>query len=144
MAFLNTLFSSFFKSTEQKKAEFEHTRILVDDQAIQAALDAHESWKNRLTASIDGLSNEVFDPNVVCFDNRCVLGQWIYTSGKVKYAHHPKFSALISHHKMFHFAASNALALHFRGKTKEAKDMLAGQLAQYSDAVLADLNHFRS
>ena len=74
MAFLNTLFSSFFKSTEQKKAEFEHTRILVDDQAIQAALDAHESWKNRLTASIDGLSNEVFDPNVVCFDNRCVLG----------------------------------------------------------------------
>lgn len=144
MAFLNTLAGGLFKSKQQKLAKFEHTRVLLDDQAIQTALQAHDSWKTRLLASMHGLSSEVFDPNVVCFDDQCALGHWIYTSGKTKYTHHPKFVELMSHHKMFHFAASNALALHNRGKTQETQAMLEGPLAQYSAAVVEDLNQLRS
>ena len=139
MAFLSTFVSGFFKSKQQKEAEFEHTRILLDEQAIQTAIQAHDSWKTRFLASIQGQSSEVFDPNIVCFDNHCELGHWLHTSGKTNYTHHPKFSELVSHHKMFHFAASNALALHHRGKTEEAQTMLTGQLAQYSAAMERDL-----
>jgi hypothetical protein len=46
----------------------------------------------------------------------------------------------MSHHKMFHFAASNVVALQNRGKTAQANAMLQGQFSQFSKSVERDLN----
>jgi hypothetical protein len=50
----------------------------------------------------------------------------------------------MSHHKMFHFAASNVIALQGRGKTAEADAILKGQFAQFSKSVVDDLNALSS
>lgn len=115
-------------------------RLALADLDIQVAISAHENWKNRLQAYLEGTSTEVFDANVVCFDDRCDLGKWIHGSGKAKMGHYPGFTALMSHHKMFHFAASNVVALQSRGKTAEADVILKGQFAQFSKSVVGDLS----
>jgi Chemoreceptor zinc-binding domain len=139
MAFLNSLFGSFWGSGKPQ-SEIDVARHALNDLDIQAAITAHENWKNRLQDYLNGTSQEVFDANVVCFDNRCELGKWIHGSGKAKLGKYPGFTALMSHHKMFHFAASNIVALQSRGKTAEADVILKGQFAQFSKSVMGDLN----
>ena len=140
MSFLSSLFSGFYGSGKQSQGEIDSARAVLNDLDIQVAISAHENWKNRLQAYLDGSSKEVFDANVVCFDDRCDLGKWIYSYGKANLGQYPGFTALMSHHKMFHFAASNVIALQSRGKTAEADVILKGQFAQFSKSVAGDLN----
>ena len=139
MSFLSSLFGNFLGSGKQSQTDVDQARSALDDLDIQVAISAHENWKNRLQAYLDGTSKEVFDANVVCFDDRCDLGKWIHSSGKAKLGQYPGFTALMSHHKIFHFAASNVVALQSRGKTAEAEVILRGQFTQFSKAVVGDL-----
>lgn len=139
MAFLNSLFGGFWVAAKSP-SEVDLARNALNDLDIQAAISAHENCKTRLQAYLNGTIQEVFDANVVCFDNRCALGQWIHGSGKAKLGQYPGFTALMSHHKMFHFAASNIVALQNRGKTAEADVILKGQFAQFLKSLVADLN----
>jgi Chemoreceptor zinc-binding domain len=139
MSFLSSLFGGFFWIGKQSQEEIDFAQSALHDLDIQVAISAHENWKNRLQAYLDGTSKEVFDANVVCFDDRCDLGKWIHSSGKAKMGQYPGFTALMSHHKMFHFAASNVVALQSRGKTAEADVILKGQFAQFSKSVVDDL-----
>ncbi len=144
MSLLNTLFDRFLGSSKQKQEEIDFAESALLDLDIHVALSAHENWKNRLEAYLNGTSTEVFDANVICFDDRCDLGKWIHSTGKARLGHHPGFTALMSHHKMFHFAASNVVALQSRGKTAEADVILKGQFAQFSKSVVGDLNALSS
>ena len=45
------------------------------------AIAAHIKWKIRLGQFIDGTSTEKLDSAMVCKDNVCVLGKWIYGDG---------------------------------------------------------------
>ena len=72
-------------------------------------------------------------------DDRCDLGKWIHTAGRAKLGAFPGFTALQGHHKMFHYAASNVVALTQAGKTDEARKMLDVQFAQHSNEVVRDL-----
>lgn len=143
MSFLNSLLGGFFGSGPSQ-TEIDSPRNALDGLDIQVAIAAHENWTNRLQAYLDGTSKVVFDANVVCFDDRCDLGKWIHASGKAKMGQYPGFTALMSHHKMFHFAASNIIALQSRGKTTEADVMLKGQFAQFSKYVVGDLQALSS
>jgi hypothetical protein len=140
MSFLSSLFGGFFGSGKQSQGDIDTARSALNDLDIKVAISAHENWKNRLQAYLDGTSKEAFDANVVCFDDRCDLGKWIHSSGKAKLGQYPGFTALMSHHKMFHFAASNVIALQSRGKTAEADVILKSQFAQFSKSVVGDLN----
>ena len=139
MSFLSALFGVFFGSGKSQ-TEIDIARSALDGVDVQVAIAAHENWTNRLQAYLDGTSKVVFDANVVCFDDRCDLGKWIHASGKTKLGQYPGFTALMSHHKMLHFAASNVVALQNRGKTPEANAILKGQFTQFSKSMVADLN----
>ena len=139
MSFLSSLFGGIFGSSKQTQEEIDFAQSALNDLDIKVAISAHQNWKNRLQAYLNGTSKEVFDANVICFDVSCDLGKWIHSSGKAKFGHHPGFSALMSHHKMFHFAASNVVALQSRGKTAEADAILNGQFSQFSKSVVSDL-----
>ena len=108
---------------------------------IDTAIAAHENWKLRLQSYLNGNSTENLQADVVCLDDRCDLGKWIYSTGRAKLGSFPGFTALQGHHKMFHYAASNVVALAQAGKTDEAHKMLEVQFAQHSAEVLRDLQH---
>lgn len=143
MSFLNSIFGGFFGSGKRSQSELDAALAALAGLDIQVAIAAHESWKSRLQAYLDGKSSEAFDAYVICFDDRCELGKWIHSSGRAKLGKYPGFTALMSHHKMFHFAASNLVALHSRGKTAEAEAILKGQFSQFSKSVVGDLNALR-
>jgi Chemoreceptor zinc-binding domain len=107
---------------------------------IDMAKSAHENWKLRLEAYLAGRSQEAFSPETICFDDRCDLGRWIHGPGKTKLGRFPGFTALTSHHKMFHYAASNVVALYQAGRMEEAQRMLEHQLAEFSKNVTQDLD----
>jgi hypothetical protein len=110
---------------------------------IETAKFAHENWKLRLLAYLEGKSTESFSPEVICFDDRCDLGQWIHGQGKARLGQFPGFTALMGHHKMFHYAASNVVSLQNAGHPTEARHMLEHQLAEFSKAVTKDLDNLQ-
>ena len=144
MSFLSSLFGGLFGFGKQSLDEIDFAQSALNDLDIPFAVSAHENWKNRLQAYLAGTSKEVFDANVICFDDRCDLGKWIHSTGKARLGQYPGFTALMSHHKMFHFAASNIVALQRRGKTAEADVILKGQFAQFSKSVVGDLQALSS
>jgi Chemoreceptor zinc-binding domain len=144
MSTLSSLLSKIFRPNKPSQDETDFADSALSDLDMHVALSEHGNWKNRLQAYLDGHSKEVFDANVICFDDRCDLGKWIHSTGKARLGHHPGFTALMSHHKMFHFAASNIVALRNRGKTAEANAMLHGQFSQFSKSVQNDLNTLHS
>jgi hypothetical protein len=92
---------------------------------------------------IEGVSKEVFTSEQVYFAGRTELGQWIQTVGKAKFGASTAYAALVEHHKMFHYAAANAVSLHTAGKHQEASGILTGVFENFSDAILADLLKLR-
>lgn len=113
----------------------------TDGLDIQTAMAAHENWKLRLMAYLEGNSSEQFSPEVICFDNHCDLGQWIHGKGQAHLGKFSGFTTLLEHHKMFHYAASNVVALSQAGKDAEAHKMLEGSFATFSKAVGEDLEN---
>jgi len=134
-----SLLKSFFGQASNDSRMDKEVTGAMESLDIQAAMAAHENWKLRLMAYLDGTSKEEFVAEVICFDNRCDLGQWIYSTGKASLGKYPGFTALMGHHKMFHYAASNVVALAKSGKETEARKMLDGQFHSFSKSVVDDL-----
>jgi len=65
-------FSNILGLDEAKK------EIIKTDINIMDAINAHVLWKIRLEKYINGTSEEKLDARVICLDNQCKLGKWIY------------------------------------------------------------------
>jgi hypothetical protein len=133
------IFKSFFGPASNDSRLDTEIMGAIESLDIQAAMAAHENWKLRLMAYLDGTSKEDFVAEVICFDDRCDLGQWIHSTGKASLGKYPGFTALMGHHKMFHYAASNVVALTKSGKVQDARKMLDGQFVSFSKSVNNDL-----
>jgi hypothetical protein len=132
---------NFFGSSELNSELHSLIGKATDGLDIQTAMAAHENWKLRLMAYLEGRSSEEFSPEVICFDNRCDLGQWIHGKGQAHLGNFSGFTSLLEHHKMFHYAASNVVALSQAGKEAEAHKMLEGSFTTFSKAVGEDLEN---
>lgn len=138
------IFKLFFGSDE---ADAEMTKIASNAATtldIQAEITSHENWKMRLKLYLDGQSTEQFSPEVVCHDNRCDLGHWIHGAGREALGKFPGFTTLMRHHQMFHYTASNVVALDLAGQKAEAHQMLNTQLNDFSNSVVSDLRTLAS
>lgn len=87
-----------------------------DEAVIQgldfvAAIEAHRKWKQRLTAYAEGTSSESLDHAVICRDDQCALGKWIYGNGVTYTGHLPLFHQLKAKHAQFHISASQVVEL---------------------------------
>ena len=139
-----SFFKSFFGSASNDSRMHADLAEAANELDIQTAIGAHENWRLRLQAHLDGRSKEEFSAEVICFDDRCDLGKWIHSTGKARLGTYPGFTALMSHHKMFHYAASNVVALNKSGKVDDARKMLDGQFLSFSIAVVDDLQMLQS
>jgi len=106
---------------------------------IDAAVIAHQQWKQRLLAHLAGNAEAGLDVERICSDDRCDLGRWIHSRGRARLGTFPGFTALLSHHRMFHHVACNVLALEKAGKRTAARRMVSDQFEAYSDRVTEDL-----
>lgn len=102
---------------------------------FQAAVSAHQKWKVRLQACIDGTSEEKLDPDEIGRDDQCVLGKWIYGQGMATFAEQPAFSDLKGAHAEFHRTAAMVLRMVYDGRKEEAAEMLGSHFSQASFRV---------
>lgn len=91
---------------------------------FKSAVDAHMKWKIRLESYINGTSTENLDVEVVCRDDQCPLGKWIYSRGGGQFGYSDTFFDMKAHHTDFHRCAGEVLATAQAGKKQEALQLL--------------------
>ncbi len=132
----------FGKKKKAAKATTTEQRPCTDAATFNfmTAIEAHVRWKIRLEAYIDGTSTEQLDADVICKDDQCPLGKWIYSSGKDRYGDHEGFIDLRETHAKFHQSAGDVVRLVDQGKHKEATQLLcSGDYAKHSHRIKSDL-----
>ena len=107
------------------------------------AIAAHIKWKTRLGQFIDGTSTEKLDSAVVCKDNVCALGKWIYGDGeKHKTATH--YGELLTKHAHFHRCAGDVVKKVESNDRTGAKSMLAGEFVNAAKATVTAIMALKS
>ncbi len=134
-------FKAAAKSADEK-ADISAVTLEAGESAEIAGLNfkdavaAHQKWKARLQASIDGTSQEKLDPAIVGRDDQCVLGKWLYGQGAATFGARPVFAELTSEHARFHAIAGEVLAAVQSGAKETAQQKLGAAFTQSSVRVL--------
>lgn len=108
------------------------------DQAIQAHLD----WKSKLAKYIAS-PDKSLNAEVICKDNQCVLGKWIYSEGKTMAGNLPDFEKLRSAHADFHKQAAEIVRRADRGE-KMTEGGALDMTSPYGKASLTVISFIRS
>lgn len=124
----------WFKSiTRGEKAEAAQAAGPIDEAGAElaglnfkTAVDAHMKWKVRLEGYINGTSTEELKVDVVCRDDQCPLGKWIYDKGGEKFGFSETFFDMKAHHALFHRSAGAVLATAQAGDKAAATKLLHG------------------
>jgi hypothetical protein len=136
-------FWKFGSKAEEAKAR-DAARKAVVGLDIDMAIAAHENWKQRLLVYLDGQSSEDLRAEVICADDRCDLGKWIHGEGARQLGEFASFNELRSTHKLFHYTASNVVALQSTGKTGEAQALLTGEYSKISSRIVGRLRDLKA
>jgi methyl-accepting chemotaxis protein len=106
------------------------------------AIAAHVKWKLRLTQFIDGTSTEKLDSAVVCKDNLCALGKWIYGPGEAHkdVAH---YADLVGKHAHFHRCAGEVVRKVDSGDKTGAMSILKGEFASAAKETVTAIMDLR-
>lgn len=107
---------------------------------FDSAIKAHVDWKMKLRMYM-GKPDKSLDPNVVCKDDQCALGKWIYSEG-TQYASHSEYVQMKSEHATFHKAAADVIRACDKGDIKAAESMLEID-SNYTKASNAVVNQIR-
>jgi methyl-accepting chemotaxis protein len=98
------------------------------------AIAAHQAWKGRLLAVLDGQSKETMDPDQVCKDNICTLGVWLH--GPEAPRHKQAYTPLVESHRSFHKCACQVLRKAQSGANAEARTLVEGELTGLTREVV--------
>jgi Chemoreceptor zinc-binding domain len=79
--------------------------LIQNDLNIMDAINAHVLWKIRLEKYINGTSEEKLDPKVICLDNQCKLGKWVYGPAIKHFKDDESLNYLRDEHTKFHIFA---------------------------------------
>ena len=91
---------------------------MIKKEEIDAALNAHAQWKQRLIDAIATGKSE-FKPDVVKADNTCQFGKWLYGLTKAD-TQSEDYSTIKELHAHFHKVAGEILQSALSGKKEEA------------------------
>lgn len=116
----------------------EKTKI-VGSIDVMAAINAHVRWKVRLEDYLYGTSEEKLDPNVICLDNQCVLGKWIYGPAKEFFMEDEGYKTLREDHAKFHLIAATVVTKIDANDKSSAEALLKGEYGAASRKVVKDL-----
>lgn len=103
---------------------------------FMTAIDAHMKWKTRLENYIQGTGNEDLKVEVVCRDDQCPLGKWIYSTGGERFGEIDTFGEMKDQHAAFHRCAGKVLETAQAGRKEEAMRLLQhGEYVRASEQV---------
>ena len=97
------------------------------------AIMAHSAWKMKLTLYI-AKPDKSLDHNVVCKDNVCDLGKWIYSDGEKNLASDNEFKKLKKNHADFHLEAGSII------KRADAKENVSEEIMLGSNSKFSKLS----
>ncbi len=101
-----------------------HETKMVHGLDFVGAIEAHRNWKVRLKNHISGISHEHLDHTVICQDNQCALGKWIYSDAAVFVSHLPSFHELKDSHAKFHISAGEIVEAVSKKQSEKALKLL--------------------
>ncbi|RMX01472.1 hypothetical protein EBQ26_01500 [Allofranklinella schreckenbergeri] len=120
--------------------------LALAEMDIATAIAAHEEWKQRLLdylENMDGKLHEDYRPDVICRDDCCDLGKWLYGPGQKRFSRYPAFSILVARHKYFHVQAAIVVAQALGGNQEEARRVLNGSYRLASNQVILMLRELK-
>jgi hypothetical protein len=100
------------------------------------AIAAHSAWKQKLSEYL-GKRDGSLKPAEIGLDNRCPLGEWIYSEG-AKHAKLAEYATLKKEHAHFHTTAAEVVRHADSGKGVTAETALGpkSEFAKASSAVV--------
>jgi len=104
-----------------------------------AAIRAHQAWKGRLQAVVNGESKEQLRSADVSPDDRCVLGQWLHGPGCQGFHGEPLLDTVRATHARFHLMAGAVLRAVEEGRPQDARQLLASDYQRASVQVQGKL-----
>lgn len=123
---------SFFKGRDTEG-------MTEEDLDFDKWIQAHRDWRQRLVSFIGGNSAEVLEPEIICRDDRCALGQWIHGHGGKFYGDLEVFVRLRENHLQFHQSAGKVVSCFKAEGAVAATRMLNRDFDQHSLRVIGDL-----
>ncbi|ACT48161.1 methyl-accepting chemotaxis protein [Methylotenera mobilis] len=119
------------------------TPKLTHDFSFEEAKQAHIKWKTRLVDYIAGRSKEHLEVDIVCRDDKCPLGGWIYGRAQ-KHAHTPEYKELKTAHAEFHESVGHIVrCVHDQNQVK-AKQLLGGEFSKTSKRTINAIDAIES
>jgi methyl-accepting chemotaxis protein len=88
---------------------------------IDAAIEAHIQWKNRIQNLLNG--KEHISPEQVTTHLQCKLGKWYFEEGQSQFKSNVHFQELGAAHEKLHLALRDVVTLYNDGKKLEARDV---------------------
>ncbi|MCO5976959.1 CZB domain-containing protein [Ideonella sp. NS12-5] len=104
-----------------------------------AAIRAHQAWKGRLQAVVNGESQEQLRSADVSPDDRCVLGQWLHGPGCQGFQGESLLDTVRTAHARFHLMAGAVLRAVEEGRPQDARQLLASDYHRASVQVQGKL-----
>jgi methyl-accepting chemotaxis protein len=104
---------------------------------------AHGKWKMRLIDYINGRSHETLEVSTVSCDDKCPLGQWIY-SNSAKYGTSSAYKTLKEQHAHFHTSVGEIVESVQKGDVDSAKKSLGGDFSRYSKSTVNAIRAMQS
>jgi Chemoreceptor zinc-binding domain len=123
-------FSSLFGSSESVKES------ILKELDVMDAINAHVHWKMRLEKYINGTSEEKLDPKVICLDNQCKLGKWIYGTADEHFHDDESLAELRTEHAKFHVFAGRIVENVQENNTAAAQELMEGDYKYTSRKVV--------
>ena len=120
-----------------------HAETVLAALDIDAAIQAHERWKERLMDYLEGRSQERIDPAVVRRDDRSALGRWLLSVGMATLGHQPAFALLMARHQYFHEQAADMVELAQSGEWDKAVQVLNGGYRYGSSQIVLLLKELK-
>lgn len=129
--------------TSEIRLDPETVALVLAEIDVDAAIEAHENWKERLQSVLDRQPSYLLSIRVACHDDYCDLGKWLRGAGGLRFSKYPAFVALVSRHQSFHFEAARVLTQAQNGDMAKAREILAGSYRQASSQVVLLLKELK-
>ena len=110
---------------------------------IDAAINAHERWKDRLMDYLEGRTTVGLDPAQVRRADQSALGRWLHGVGGELLGDQPAYPLLVARYQYFHEQAATLVELARQGEWDRAVQVLNGGYRYGSSQVVLLLKELK-
>ncbi len=98
-------------------------------------INAHVMWKKRLNDYAKGDHTEHLDAEVICQDNQCEFGRWLYSTEGKTFQHDASYQQVRELHAQFHLKAAEIVHLIDNNQIEAACELLRGDYSKTSEQL---------